>query len=304
MILGMGWLGLIDLHFSWYANAFLLLSYLNADKTRISAAFGLAAFLLALSFLGYEKIIVSELPSYAEITAYGWGYFLWIMSIGIFAIAQLFLAFSQDSESVNVSRLVLIQSVWISVAFGFFSYHYFFKEDSQYSIEAQRKVAFEEICKLSGEHVYRKVQKPKGVFFDPNGGLAIIKDKSGIAHVAGASLLSLSYGKNGRPDFYEVRNNSSALDSASATPYKRFVGDDWRGVETATLESEYSVITKPFDIPRKLGILAATISIVDLKHNETIADSTYALSRIDGKSCGGSSGSFNSHMFVSKVLLD
>jgi hypothetical protein len=89
LLLLTGWLGLAYGHFSWLANpAFLIaqLMYRTRDRSLRACT---VALLLALSFLLHRTIAVSEAPTYASIVGYGWGYYLWVLSIAVLGASHL-----------------------------------------------------------------------------------------------------------------------------------------------------------------------------------------------------------------------
>lgn len=301
-LLLMGWLGPLDGHFSWYANLFYLIAIIKYKKQKASYVLGFIALLLALSFLGYSKIIVSEAPTYARITGYGWGYYLWITSLGIYSIGQFLLSYSESENIISNKKILAIQSGWISIVFIIFSGHYFIGKDSQYSIQNRRNVVFDEKCRIAEEHIYKKTNDTKGIFFDPDWGARFKEVKPGVWYNNGVGVLGLGKLNSGLIQFYEKKNtrpsNPELIDSL---PFIKYMPRDHKGFETGELESEYAVITKSFDIPKALNIYGAEVLIKDLRDNTILAKSTYVFDRIGRKFCGHAP---NGHFSVSKFIID
>ena len=81
----LGWIGVLAGSFScisWLANPLFIIAVILFLRTRKLATFiSLLATLFAASFLLAHTIIVSEAPTYASITGYGAGYWLWLASM-------------------------------------------------------------------------------------------------------------------------------------------------------------------------------------------------------------------------------
>jgi hypothetical protein len=52
----------------------------------IALALGVAALFCALSVLNVDTVVVSEAPSFAKVTGYGFGYWLWISSMVVITV--------------------------------------------------------------------------------------------------------------------------------------------------------------------------------------------------------------------------
>lgn len=295
-LLIMGWLGPLDGHFSWFANIYFLIALLKYKKPKTSSSLGFIALALALSFLGYEKIIVSEAPTYARITAYGFGYMLWFLSIGILSIGQFSLA-TNKSKKVTASLL----SGWVILVLSLFSFHYFVGDNSQYSIEVGRDSVFEEKCRISGQTIYEKSNDAKGIFFDRDWGDRFAK-LAGYWWHNGGEVLGHGKVNEGLLLFYEKKNvqgRNSNLDNS--LKYRRYELGDHKGIEVNHLSSEYAVITQPFDIPKKYGIDGAEIIIKDLRNEKILATTSYVFDPIDRRFCGHAP---NGRFFISDFVID
>jgi hypothetical protein len=80
-----GWLGVIDGEFSWFANPLLVVSWVAASlgKKTLALASVICAICFAASFMLRDHLIASEAPTYAKITGYGPGYWLWLASMAL-----------------------------------------------------------------------------------------------------------------------------------------------------------------------------------------------------------------------------
>jgi hypothetical protein len=90
-LLLVGPLGLLDGIYEWFANPVLLaawvFSWFGKNKVALPLALGAAGLIVAFQFR--QTIIASEAPTYANITGYAAGYWLWLSSaiIAVFGSA-------------------------------------------------------------------------------------------------------------------------------------------------------------------------------------------------------------------------
>lgn len=82
LLLMTGWLGLASWEVAWLANPILLFAAVAYARRRYRQAMkhSIVANGLMLSFLLTGKVMVSEAPTYADVTGYGLGYWLWLSS--------------------------------------------------------------------------------------------------------------------------------------------------------------------------------------------------------------------------------
>lgn len=91
-----GWFGVFKLHlpaFPWLANPLLFFSwlFLFRKKKKIALALSGIAFLLMISFLLVDEIMVNDGSTTSIINFYGLGYWLWVLSSSIILFGNLFL---------------------------------------------------------------------------------------------------------------------------------------------------------------------------------------------------------------------
>lgn len=296
-LLFVGWLGPVDGHFAWFANVFLLAALLKINRPRISLVFALIALAFALSFLGYKQIIVSEAPSYGAIKSYGWGYALWVASIGYFSVAQ-YMVVKQKTVRFNI----LTSSAWLVTCFAIFSAHYFLGEASQFAFEARRNDVFEEKCKIAGEQIFRRPEDAEGVFLDPDWGVSFKKVESGAWHNDGVGVLGLPLLNSRLVLFYETRNDDRGPSSSHA-PFRRFAQGNHRGIEVSRLGSAYAVVTKPFDIQRSLNVYGAEVVVKDLRDDSILGKTTYIFDQANKRFCGHAhEGRYSTTKFIHETL--
>nr|WP_320115864.1 hypothetical protein [uncultured Desulfuromonas sp.] len=301
-LLLIGWLGPFDNHFSWFANPLLLIALFGFRHPKVSWFYSLLAVVLALSFLVHDEIIISEAPTYAPITAYGWGYLLWISSMNFFSVGQLINAVFSEEKKYKVA--IAAHFFWLVIAIIVFSKHYYIGANSHYSIEVERSIVFNKECRESVEIKYKSPEHVSGIFYDTNSGSRFRKLITGDWHKDGGGVLGLGMLNSGLIKFYEIRNyNLEDKKKSSLYKYKRFFLGDYNGREVKKLSSEYAVITKFLNFPKKLNLEGAEITIKDLKDNTVVAKSKYVYDPINRNFCGHDyNGYFSASMFVIETL--
>ena len=90
-LLLIGPLGLLTGVYEWFANPFLLAAWILSwfGKNKIALPLALIATGLIVAFLFRQIMIVSEAPTYAKITGYAAGYWLWLTSAIIATLAAM-----------------------------------------------------------------------------------------------------------------------------------------------------------------------------------------------------------------------
>lgn len=288
-----GWLGPLDSHFSWYANPLFLVALLSTNKPEKSSVLGFIALGLAISFLLHKSIIVSEAPTYKTIMSYGWGYGLWVTSLAVFSIGQLLRTLKTEERQITIAAFSSC-----CILLGGYMTYYFTGENSLFSIRTEREHEFQNRCASSGEHIFKKTNDVQGVFFDPDWEWRISSNRNNpnFKSINGAGVLGLGQLNSGHLLFYETRdrNNQSS--------YVKYLLGDHKGTPTQQLESEYSVITNTHEIPDRLNISGATVTIKDLRDNSIVAISTFFIENESGRFCGGSQEGFSTSAFMREAL--
>lgn len=289
VLLLIGWLG----HIAWLANVFFVVALLAFRKPRTSSILGFIALGLSLSFLATDKVMVNEVPAYAPVTAYGWGYCLWVAAIGSYSTGQVLIALERGFR-LRAAAL----SIWVAVVFGIFVVHYYVGDTSQFAVEVARNRVFEEKCRIAGQHVYRTAAGANGIFFDSHVAASFKRDDFGNWHLDALGGSGMGYVNSGLLLFYEERNGSG-----SESEYRRFVRGDHIGLETDRLQSEFAVITERFDIPGMLNIRGAQMTIKDLADQSILATTTYVFDPIGHKFCGyAPQGRFSPSRLIMETL--
>nr|WP_294943951.1 hypothetical protein [uncultured Mucilaginibacter sp.] len=76
---------------TWLANPFIFTSWFTVyNNPKLSIFASIAAVLIALSFLLFNQIMKDEAGNYSKITAYGLGYWLWLLSAAIMVAGNLY----------------------------------------------------------------------------------------------------------------------------------------------------------------------------------------------------------------------
>ena len=304
----LGWLGPLGGQLSWFANVFFLIALLKYRKPKTSSILGFTSLAFALSFLADGRDAVSKISwdISEDVTAYGAGYMLWIVSIGTFSLGQYLLTTNKSEKFTHA-----LLSGWGASVLILFSYHYFIGDGSHYSLEVERNSIFERKCRISGQTVYEKATNVKGVFFDPNLAPLFRKKvnyefdwKNDIKTVTGDWYQNGDYvllRNSENLQFYEIRSHQSNLDNLSK--YIRYEKGNNEGSEVSQLNSEYAVITRNFDIQNKYAISGAEIVIKDLRNGKILATTSYVFDDFDNRFCGHAPNDrFLASEFVSDIL--
>lgn len=293
-LLLMGWLGPLGGHFSWFANPLLFLALLSANRPQRSAVLGLTGLAIALSFILHKRIMVSEAPTYSPIVAYGWGYGLWISSFAVLCVGQVLRSLGLASKRVTTASFATL-GLFLA---GYLMY-YLLQENSPFAIQRERDREYETRCASAGERIFRKTNDAAGIFFDPDWEWNIESNSgkdAGFSYIRSAGVIGLGHLNSGNLRFYETRGGSDS------GVYVKYVLGDSRGIPSEHLESEYAVITEYFDIPRRLNISGATVTIKDRRDSSVVATSTFLIDNERGRFCGNSRGTFSTSAFITEVL--
>lgn len=90
-----GWVGVFMFHlpaFTWLANPILFASWiLFKKKPKKSFILSIIAFVLMLSFLFVDEIVVNDGSTTSKVIFYGLGYWLWVLSSFIILVGNLIL---------------------------------------------------------------------------------------------------------------------------------------------------------------------------------------------------------------------
>jgi len=287
-----GWLGVLDGHYSWFANPLYFIA-LVVRKPERSWWICLVALGVALTFL-LENRILADAGGYRQtINAYGFGYMLWILSILILAAGHAHRLIFEGSQPTALS-LILI-AVFPSSVFG---YHYFAGDDSRFTLVMEQKKVFETQCKQVEHKVYKTVNDTRGIYLNSIYESSFRETdhwwyKRWHPHDGGSIHGRLN---SGWIEFYEENNSSTSSKYLRHNSYNSVE-------ETDTLRSKYAVITDRVEISRKLGVSAAKVTIKNIKTGEPLALTSYAYDSVRNRFCGHSvNGKFSVGEFVDSTL--
>ena len=100
-VLVFGWLGIAasPANFLWAANPLLLLGWLciAAGDKRIALYLSVSSLILSVAFLGMNKVVTSEGGTPYPITGVKLGYWFWLASTGVSAIASMMMPRRQSA---------------------------------------------------------------------------------------------------------------------------------------------------------------------------------------------------------------
>ena len=297
--LAIGWLGILDGHFSWYANPlFIIAIIINRKHPTLSLLLGVLALLLVLSFLNHKRIVVSEAPTYANITAYGIGYFLWALSIAVFLTGQ-FIAATQCFSSVGK----IIFSYLFVVLFSTTAYasYYFIGKESLYNIFRDRELNFNRLCKTTESFIKRKPTDITGVYIDSvrSGNYRPVKNNT---------FSQYDYGQISYLRYYQFEETKPYSSKETNLPYiRRYSNEPNKRIPVSELQANYEIvgIETTADLPKYLDIFGQEVIVKSRVTNEVIAKSTYVVNEIDKKICAPeleSDGTYSVTLFLFRAL--
>jgi len=307
LLLLTGWLGVMDAHFSWFANPFYLLAIIfSALKRKVSMYFEAIALLLALSFLLHRTVMVDEGGHSGDVVRYGLGYYLWVLAMAVLFIEDLSACLSLRNESYRTRTRIFGVIVVGLVSLLFCSSH-ILEEHKQSAIARNRTKVFQEKCRFAGETIYNMPGKVTGVYFRwmSDDGHYPMYDKivNGVYGSYGGGTIQNDMVNRGFLRFSEIDNKNRA---ESAKPYRRFIKGDLKGEEVNRLESEYTVQISPglaSDTPKELDIHGLEVKIIDNSSQEVLAKTTYFVIWKDRRFCGSApAGKFSDQDFIVRVL--
>lgn len=297
-LLMIGFLGPFFGHYSWFANLFYLFALIFFGKPKLSALLGVLALILGLSFLFHSQISFGE-GGPVRIIGYGYGYYLWIMAIGLIPIGQfLKVYFEEPSREGTVFKTIFFLS-WVGGCTSVFMHHFYSESESQYSFEKKRNQIFSASCKSAKYAIYIKDEKTDSIFFDPDWGVEIKKNRYGW-HMDSGGVVSLGVINSGMIKFYETADR----DFSQTGKYLRFYLKDYKGLGVDVLESKHAVITEVKKLGKNLRITESHVIIKNFKTNEVIAETKYVFDAMNGRFCNGIEDitHFSTSIFVSEVL--
>lgn len=284
-VLVLGWLGPLSGHFAWFANpAYLIAFAIIKARPAYSRFLAYAAFVLCLSFLLYPRLLVNEGGTTAPIVEYGIGFYLWAWAIAVFAYSQARKYRLKTVEHNSSLRWAFYLNYVPLFAIGIipiFILKTVIVENSQFSLERERSRILADICPTAKAD-YLEVPRPmKGVFVDPDWNMGVGTDSI----VRGAKGLGISLVHHGKLEFYETKS-----DMKNDKLLKRYYRNRFSEKEaelTATMASEYSVITKSLTdgLRKELGIYGYQVLVTDNITNRAIAEARFFGSYADDKKC-------------------
>lgn len=279
-----GWMGFVDYQFAWFSNPcyFLAIAFYKY-KPKVSILLMLVGLALALSFLFKKTVITNANSSLAPVTAYGWGYFLWIMSF-VFLLFGLIekLIGSEDDISIFNGTFLPVQVFVCVIAAAFFGYQYFFEEFGPYDIDKRRTDFMERNCPNVKEEIYMTPNKVTGIYYSNSMQRHFRKELLKGYRLEGGGAAGIGELNSGKIEFYEVDNEEK-----NQFPYKRFKLKDYKGKGTKKLLAEYSVISENLttDLPKKLNIIGEKVTIIESETSSVIGVTSYYYNGGDKTGC-------------------
>ncbi|MBK9160525.1 MAG: hypothetical protein IPM27_02985 [Nitrosomonadales bacterium] len=226
-----------------------------------------------------------------------------LMSVGL--VWLMVRAFQAKAENWKAAGFKVFETVMIfifcMVPLGYAA-SFFLAEDGAFRLAREARKVFKEKCVLAGEVLPQEpVGEVKSLYLD-NDWSTRFGVKSGVLSDGGGGILGEPLVNSGWLLFFETKNQYGR----QAGKFKKYSFVDGRKWEYGdAFTSKYAVFVTDMvkDIDPRLKVGGAEVSIVDLEAKETIASTTYFISRRDGKFCGDMpSGYFDTSEFIRRAL--
>lgn len=255
----MGLIGFIGVP-AWLANPLYLLALINSSKNiNRSFVYSFLALLFSLSFLLNQEILMDEGGGKDKVVAYGWGYYLWVLSIAILTINQFVKWITKENykaTSINYKILIAALITMIFIGSGIFFYQYFYSENSHYKLKKFRNDYMKTHCPLAKEVFYEEPNYVKGIYL------------SEYSLVRGEQFT----GANN--PLHPIKFWEQPYTFSGKSVLTRFYSSDSYEKDIDKLESEYSVITTELskELDKKYDIWGTSLAIIDNKSKIKIAE--------------------------------
>ena len=105
-VLAFGFFGIFigaDEAFGWFANPLLFLAWAFIKNRKVTLMLSLLSTLLALSFLMFDEVVVTEAGHKSAVIKYALGYWLWIGSHSIMLFGNVLIVFKIRADIENSS---------------------------------------------------------------------------------------------------------------------------------------------------------------------------------------------------------
>lgn len=182
----------------------------------------------------------------------------------------------------------------------------YFGEDAPLRLAREASKIFEAKCNVAGEKIFhRPGEEIRSLFVEYDIGGRYEKIKNGVYSAWGSGGVGEPHVNSGLLLFIERTNDRPRPEDGGQFKYRRHGFQDWKGQPINEIESEYGVYYKRLtgESERKLGVEGVEVSIRHIKKNETIATTTYFVSKRQRKFCGEApNGYFESGQFVIRAL--
>lgn len=287
LVLGLGWLGIFDWQFSWLANLFFFLALLYRTDLEKSATLGMVSLAFAISFLFYKEVLTGLDLGYEkihkEITGYGWGYFLWIISIAILLIGQSNCAASKSK--LMKTALYSFPLIGISTVF---IYHFYVSDNGAHEIHSERNVVFDKMCPSAKDIIYKKIpEEVDSVYLRNVSRVELRGNVFGFWWINGTGSAESSIPGI---SFYEEDNRHTHRKEDINFLYMSSEQKTRKATYSDTLKSRYMIEGTRIPFAEHLGIRGEKIEIIDLQNNTVVAETSYFYQKKGGRLCGEISG--------------
>jgi len=292
-----GWLGILQGHVYWLANALYAAAIVLYTARKISLALSFIAICLVLSFLDASHLYFSYRHEGASAVTVGPGYLLWLLAIGVLFIGQVF------KIPKRIGGELFCQVAFIIIASSFYIDHHFSGVRSVYYVQQEKIKYFERYCKDSKEEIHEKVSGVQGLYMEYNYHMIFNVDDGRVIKEISDSFTRRLF-EAGTIGFYETPHTvRKKKEEEYYFPYERHLKNAKDPLLVDDLVSEYSVNINFVATPPRLGLSRYEIQIESLADSRVIAKTSYVYNERDRVYCGPlKDGMFSVADFISRVF--
>lgn len=280
--------------FSWYANPLYWMALGQHNRAR-TIMFCVFALLFAMSFIFDKRVAPPDLDFQEDVTALGWGYFLWVLSIAV-------LLFGQAVRFSGVPPFLIPISIIIPIYVGYnwiYNYYYIGKE-SQYLIQSERNRIYDLECKDADTEVFSSADNVESIYLDDfvqeyQRSFFWWKKASGGFSIP--AYVNSGYLVFGEEDNYTNNDKNPERN----TPYVRYSSKKYNHVNE--IKSDIAIYVERKSYSKKINLIVESVTVEDLRKGEVLVTSKYVYDEHSRRLCGATGwGEYSLEKVIVKAL--